>query len=912
MIRLVNLRSKWMSALAVWAAAATFALAQAPEKVAEVEGITEYRLANGARLLLFPDPSSSTVTVNMTVFVGSRHEGYGETGMAHLLEHMLFKGSKNYLNADKALQDAGAADFNGTTWVDRTNYYETMPGTDASLEFGIKFEADRLVNSFVKREDLIKEMTVVRNEFEQGENNPQAILNQRMMAVAYEWHNYGKSTIGNRTDIERVPIERLQAFYRKYYQPDNMMLVIAGKFDAEKALKLYQQHFGAIPKPSRVLDQTYTDEPAQDGERTVTLRRVGKVSVVGALYHIPAAAHEDHAAVEVMSFILGLSPSGRLYKTLVETKKATSVSASTSEWHDPSVLELEVQVATGVKAEEVRDIMLDVAESFTKKPATAEEVERVKKKYASDRERALTKSQRIAIELSEWAGAGDWRLLFIYRDRIAKVTPEDVNRVAAKYVKTSNRTVGMFIPTDDVARTPIPETPDVVALVKDYKGGKKIAQGETFEPTPENIEKRVQRSTLPSGLKVALLPKKTRGEANIGEIIIRFGNEKSLTGHQSASSFIGPMLMRGTKNMTRQEIQDKLDAIGSTLNIGSGAGSVTLTWQTKKGNLADLLGIVKEVLREPTFPQKEFDIIMRNSRQAIEKAMVDEKALASQTLRRKLNPYDKDDIRYIPTFPEALVRLDKVTLEEVVKLYKDQVGGTTGEIVLVGDFEQGEALAQLEKIFTDWKTDVAYERIATDANTNVKGSRDTIQVPDKEGAIFIAAVATQLRDDDPQYPAAVMGNYILGGSGFTSRLMDRLRQKEGWSYGAGSQLRVSSQDKSTTFLSFAICNPKNIDNVEKGTQEEIAKILKEGISEDELKTAVKGWLEETKVDRGKDAHLMSELIDNLHLKRTFQWQADLDKKIAELKVSDVNQALVRVVQPDRLVIARAGDFREKK
>ncbi|MFO0863758.1 MAG: pitrilysin family protein [Gemmataceae bacterium] len=733
-----------------------------------------------------------------------------------------------------------------------------------------------------------------------------------MMAVAYEWHNYGKSTIGNRSDIENVPIDRLQAFYKKYYQPDNMMLVIAGKFDSAKALKLYQQHFGAIAKPSRKLDKTYTDEPAQDGERTVTLRRVGKVSVVGAMYHIPAAAHEDHAPVEVLSYILGLSPSGRLYKALVETKKATSVSANTMEWHDPSVMELEVNVAKGVKAEEVRDLMLDVAESFGKMPATAEEVERAKKKYASDRERALAKSQRIAIELSEWAGAGDWRLLFVYRDRIAKVTADDVNRVAARYIKMSNRTVGMFIPTDDVARTPIPETPDVVSLVKDYKGTKTVAQGETFDTSPENIEKRTQRSTLPSGLKVALLPKKTRGEANIGEIILRFGNEKSLTGHQSASSFIGPMLLRGTKNMTRQQIQDKLDAIGATLNIGSGAGNITLTWQAKKGTLDQLLGIVKEVLREPAFPQKEFDIIMRNSRQAIEKAMVDEKSLASQTLRRKLAPFEKDNIRYVPTFPEALERLDKVTLEEVVKLYKEQVGGTTGEIVLVGDFEQGEALASLEKIFKDWKSDIAYERIATDANVNVKGSRDTIQVPDKEGAIFIAAVATQLRDDDPQYAAAVLGNYILGGSGFTSRLMDRLRQKEGWCYGAGSQLRISSQDKSTTFLSFAICNPKNIDNVDKGTAEEIAKILKDGISEDELKTAIKGWLEESKVDRGKDGHLMSELIDNLHLKRTYQWQADIDKKVAELKVSDVNQALARVVQPDRLVIVRAGDFREKK
>src|SRR5262245_27685230 len=187
-------------------------------KVGTVEGITEYTMPNGLRVLLFPDPSRPKVTVNCTVFVGSRHEGYGETGMAHLLEHMLFKGTPTHPNVPRALRDHGA-EFNGSTWVDRTNYYETMPATDDNLEFGIRLEADRLINSYVKREDLISEMTVVRNEFEANENSPTSILSQRMMAVAYEWHNYGKTTIGNKSDIERVPIESLQVFYRKYYQP---------------------------------------------------------------------------------------------------------------------------------------------------------------------------------------------------------------------------------------------------------------------------------------------------------------------------------------------------------------------------------------------------------------------------------------------------------------------------------------------------------------------------------------------------------------------------------------------------------------------------------------------------------------------------------------------------------------------
>lgn len=220
----------------------------APEKITSIEGITEYHLENGLKVLLFPDSSRPRVTVNMTVFVGSRHEGYGETGMAHLLEHMLFKGTPTHKDIDKLMQERGAR-FNGTTWVDRTNYYETLPASPENLEFAIRFEADRLVNSYVKREDLVSEMTVVRNEFEMGENSPTQILSQRVVATAYEWHNYGKSTIGNRSDIERVPIDNLQAFYKKHYQPDNVMLVVAGQFDESAALQHIQKYFGAIPRP---------------------------------------------------------------------------------------------------------------------------------------------------------------------------------------------------------------------------------------------------------------------------------------------------------------------------------------------------------------------------------------------------------------------------------------------------------------------------------------------------------------------------------------------------------------------------------------------------------------------------------------------------------------------------------------
>ena len=276
------------------------------QKVTAVEGITEYAFPNGLHVLLFPDPSKPKVTVNMTYEVGSRHEGYGETGMAHLLEHLLFLRTTNGRNVNQELADHGG-DYNGSTWYDRTNYYETVTASDENLRWAIGLEADRMVNMRIEKVLLDSEMTVVRNEFESGENSPYRVLRQRMLEAAYSFHSYGRDTIGNRSDIENVPIDRLAAFYRKYYQPDNAVLTIAGQFDPSKALALVESSFGAIRKPQRVLEKTYTVEPPQEGERMVTLRRTGDDQEVAAVYHTPAASHPDTDALQVLATILGQS-----------------------------------------------------------------------------------------------------------------------------------------------------------------------------------------------------------------------------------------------------------------------------------------------------------------------------------------------------------------------------------------------------------------------------------------------------------------------------------------------------------------------------------------------------------------------------------------------------------------------------
>ena len=361
----------------------------APLKVAMVEGITEYRLGNGMRVLLFPDASKPTLTTNIVYMVGSRNEHYGETGMAHLLEHLLFKPTANFgirkgTRTPVEILNASGADFNGTTSYDRTNYYSTFPANDDNLRLMLALEADRMVNSPIDQNDLWNkqtgkgEMTVVRNEFEIGENDPVSVTMERLQSVAYDWHNYGKSTIGARSDIEQVNIASLRAFYKRYYQPDNAMLMVAGRFDQTKVLAQVNALFGRIPRPARVLQPTYTREPVQDGERAVIVRRSGGTQFVGAGYHVAPSSHEDGAALALLSRILVDAPGGRLHKALVETKLATSVEVGSGGALEPGYRIFGAIVPSALSLETTEAAMLKVLENLKTAPVTEAEVARAK------------------------------------------------------------------------------------------------------------------------------------------------------------------------------------------------------------------------------------------------------------------------------------------------------------------------------------------------------------------------------------------------------------------------------------------------------------------------------------------------------------------------------------------------------
>jgi len=900
--------------LAALASAAAFAappksqIAAQPaaQQVRSIEGVTEYRLANGLQVLLSPDQSSSTVSVNVTYKVGSRHESYGETGMAHMLEHMNFKGTPTHPKIMDELSSRGAH-TNATTSYDRTNYFETLPATAANLEWALGMEADRMTHSLIAKKDLDSEMTVVRNEFEMGENSPAMVLRERVLETAYLWHNYGHPTIGARADIEGVPIERLKKFYHTYYQPDNAALIVTGKFDQKATLAYIEKVFGVISKPTRVLPNLYTSEPPQDGMREVTLRRSGGLQVLDEAFHVPADAHPDAAALSLLASLLNDRPAGLLYKRLVETKLAVAASVDLEAMYDPGFLLISVTLPKDGDLGAARRELDAILQTVRGQDFSQEELERVRNDQLNGYERLLNSSPEMASNLSENVAVGDWRLLFWDRDLLKKVTVADVKRIANAYLIDSNLTVGTFVPDDKPLRAVITSAPAVDALLAGYTGQAAVAEGEQFDATPKNLEARVKRGVAGS-IKTAYLVKKTKGDRVSGVIDLHFGALDSLQNKAEIGQYTAALLMRGTQLRTRQQIQDELTQLKTTLRINGGAAGVSASFETPEANLNQTLALVAELLQKPAFPADDLEELKRGSLSRIEVARTDPQAIANLAVRRALSPYLSGDFRYVPTLEESVATVNAVSIGAIQSFYKQFYGASNAEAALVGNFDPADATKQLTDLFGGWKSPSPYQRAAGTFKATSADSK-IFATPDKPNSMYLVAGLLKIRDDDPQYPALEIGNEILGGGVLNSRLATRIRQKDGLSYGVGSQVHADAQDAVGSFTIYAISAPQNTAKVESDTKEEVARVIADGFTAEEITAAKSGLLSAMKLSRSNDAALARDLAAHLFLSRDFTWEANYEKAIEAATAAEIHKAMQDFVVPDHLVTVKAGDFK---
>ena len=893
-----------------------FSVAQQKSKAAfvkQVEDIKEYKLSNGLQVLLLPDASQNNLVVNIVYKVGSKHEGYGEKGMAHLLEHMLFKSTKNLGDIKKMLSDKGGA-ANGTTYYDRTNYYEVFPSTEENLSWALEMEADRMINATLLQEDLDKEFSVVRNEFEIGENDPTSVLMERTVNTAYLWHNYGLSTIGSKEDIERVKTPQLRRFYEKYYQPDNAVLVVAGKFDEAKAIGFIEQYFSVIPKPTRVLDEILTVEPAQDGEKYIEVKRNGDSKHIQMAYHTASYADKDFAALEALEHILNNDPSGYLHQALVETQKVSSLWAFSPTVRDASFMLFNFDVPNDKdQVKTLAEIKAEIAK-IGDINYTQEDLDRAKTSLLKDIESLQNNTIGTAINLTEIIGSGDYRLGYLHRDNVENLTLEDIKRVAKKYFKDNNRTVGLFIPTKDEVRVKPTEflNTDINALVKDYEGKEKSHDIREFAPTIANLEQNYTSGQLSNGMKYGIIDKDLKGEKVNISISIPVGNQKDLHNKQYIGSLAASMLTAGTKTLSKQEIKDKLDLLKSSVSIRFAGQNIMISVSSYRNTIKETMDILNDVLKNPVFPESELTKIKLEYTTYLEGNLNDPQTVAFNKLSKMTSNEAKGSIFYSSSTQEDIDGFKAVTIPEIKDFYSKFFGANNGVATVIGIQDQAEAKGLLESVLGKWNNQAKFER-AYPTFFATKQGKEIIQTPDKENAAAVGSLNFQMNRTNPDYAALTFANEVMGGGFMTARIPQRLREKEGISYGAGTSLSIPYDVKNdnSSWMIYAFLNPTKRAEVETAINDEFAKLVANGITEDELKANKTSWKNSRQTNLGSDNYLLT--LSNMRLMYDTPF-SDFDKLNAEidkLTVKQVNAAIKKYLQPSKFTTIYVGDFTKK-
>ena len=879
--------------------------------VTTVEGMSEYRLPNGLRILLVPDSSRPTVTVNAVYFVGARNEGYGEAGMAHLLEHLLFKGTVNHPDIKNEETRLGVRRNGGTT-VDHTYYIHSVPAVDSVVDWLLDVQADRMLNARVTRQDLATEYSVVRNELELGETSAWETSLKRLMTAAFQWHAYRRPVIGTVSDIENVPIDRLQAFYRRYYQPDNALLIVTGRFGSASLLERIEKKFGVLARPSRssaeqnLLVRDYTVEPPQQGEQYVTVRRKAEEQMLLYGWHVPGVGHPDYAVAEVLADVMASNPSGRIYKALVDTREAASVFGDVVSSQDPNLLFVRVRMRLDQSLDSVNAKVLRMVDSASRSPFSAEEVTRARTSLLRNLELQMSVPEEFAIHLGNWAAGGDWRLMLLHRDRIARATPDDVRRVAAAYLKPANRTTVAYIPTENPDRAIVPASPNVAAQLSGYAGNPSLQRGEDFDPTPANIEARVSRSTLANGMRVTLMPKRTRGSKVSAQLMIRFGSEQSLHGKSQISALTTGMLMRGTTALTRQQLIDSLSKLTAAVSVSGSINSATVVIETVHSSFIPVLELVAAMLRSPRLDAEELERFRKERLVQLDVQKTDPPQQAINLVQGRFAPRPPGHPLHSNSTQELIDGSTAVTIDEVRAFHREHFGGSAADLSAVGDFDAAAVRTAASRLFADWRNPQPFTRIVRGYEPS-ESTFVSLETPDKTNAALAVGTTLELRDDDPDYAAMALVNFMLA-TGPGALLVDRLREKEGLSYGFLPFFTVQSFERYATWIFGAMAAPKNIVRLQHALRDELDRIRRDGFTPDQLARYRSGFLQNRAQARGNESSLAGLLLTRRYANRTMAFEQALDERIAALTLDEVNAALRKYIDPTRLVVGRVGDF----
>ena len=896
--------------LTLFVATASFALPPNVEKVETYRGITQYKLkSNDMTIVLVPDHTSPVITFMVVYHVGSRNEAPGNTGSAHLLEHMIFnKSTQNFgrANGHKTFQEVlyeAGADFsstNMTTWYDRMNGYSTLPSD--KLELAMKIEADRLGRGLILDSERQSEMSVVRNEYEIGENNPGSALFKATVAAAIQAHPYHWSTIGYRSDIEGVTTEKLREHYKTFFHPNNAEAILVGDFDTEQALALFDREFGAFKKSDKPIPQVITVEPPQEGERRTVVQRPGAVGIVMIGYTRPGALHPDFIPLEVLSSILAEGVNSRLHRALVETGLATDVSSTNFTLRDPYPLLVDASVATGKSHQDVENALKAALADVVAKGVTDEEVKRAQQQIEVAIIRSRDGTYNFASNLGESVASTNWKWFLDYVDNIKAVTAADVKRVAAAYLVPDRATIGWFVP--GAAKPPVATTTAAAPAPKPAAAASAPA-AKPASNDKRSFAARTTRKVLADGIIVDVVENHSVPTVAIRGIAFA-GETAAPAGKPALPLLAAKMLQRGTKSRTKEQIGQLLADVGATRTYFAGTTETFLNANGMARDLPLLLGVLADELKNPAFNADE---IAKAKKELETEVLRQDDATSARGIQRLLQVVYPEGHPYRAAGREQMLASVNATTEADLRAFHQQRYTGAGLILaIVGDVDAAKTIALVEQQLGGIPKGerVSFDNVAR-VTAGEKGVREAVTMRGKANMNIIMGAASGLRRHDPDYEAALIANAALGQNSLSSRIGRRVRDTEGLSYNLASRFAYSDMLDGIWYVNVNVA-PQNLAKAMKSTMEEIEKFGREGLTDEEVEAQKSFFAGNYQVGLGSNAGIASALVTAEKFGFGPRYLDEFPARMRAVTKEQANKAMKLHFFPDRLNVIVAGDL----
>ncbi len=869
-----------------------FAAASSPgvqaRLVAQTAGISAYQLANGFKIILAPYAGAPTTGVMLVVKSGSLHEGYGETGMAHLLEHMLVKGAGRRASIKQDLTRLGAR-WNASTSSDSTSFFENFPSDPAKLDEALRIEADRFLDPKFTAADLASEMTVVRNELEGADSRPQSVLTRAIQRLSFSWHGYGRATIGVRSDIEEAPFAALQAFRQKHYRPDNAFLVVSGNFDPAHVLALVGKLFAKGKNPGSPRISTWTREPAQImGARAEVVLPAGQTVAMSA-WKIPGEFVRESIALSLASSAICSQEWGSMRKDLVIGRKiAIKTSCSSLDRREAGLFVVSAGADQHADGDKLSRELARYMEGAAAQGLSAEQLLRAKEEEANGFSRAANSHEAFAGMLAQAEVAGDWRLAFWQHDTVQAIQLQEANDTLKKWFVSANRNDVVLRHGEAVAAPEIPRIPKPASLVEGQSWRPVAGSADPLPRNPTELSATVTPILVEQEhIQARLISRKTQG--NRAWIVMEndFGNAQSLHSRSAACNMASTLVRYGGGGMTRDQLDASLERLQASGDLDLGRIRV----EAPRGKIEAAFDTLLGFWAAPSLPRDEFDRIKASAAAGAEAAMKDPSAVASNLMELRFDNYPAGHPRKAVSLEEYLARARALSYEEALSCYRDHAGTSHVRLAIVGDFTQAEAKRIAEKIGRLPRSRTPYQRVPEmPAPLQVDTSPITVAMPAKPNANIEGQALLPITDDHADFPALRLAINILGGNP-DSRIFNRLREGEGLAYRAGASLVGSPFEPRSQLALLASSATQNADLSLRYLQEELQKALDRGFTEAEVAQARRNWEQDRQRFVSDERLFADRMVRGMLNGRDFAWIAVYDRKIAQVDAARAGAAL---------------------